>query len=154
MAEGESQITVAYTPAGLAGSLEAGKELHRISKDRADGGGLSKEMLDDLRASGWFRQVRRRRGGYFTTRGLRDATGNPDLVLLNVPGVFAPSALQLLNHIADHFVETGEELLPGDIFALTDPTFPEMAVTFDLAEPGDLMLQELQHPMLVVIPLP
>ncbi len=154
MAGGDPQIAVLYTPAGLADGEEAGEELDRISKDRAAGRGLSKEMLKELRASGWLRQARWRRGGYFTTNGLRATTGNPDLVLLNVPSAFAPWALQLLNHVADYLLETGVQLEPGEVFAFSDPKFPDMAVAFDLVEPGDLQLPEFAHPMLIVVPLP
>jgi hypothetical protein len=154
MAEEAPHVVVLYSPPGLADGDEAGEELDRISKEIAGGRQLDKEALTELRASGWLRQVRWRRGGYFTTTGLRNATGNPDLVLLNVPGAFAPWALQLLKHIADYLVESGARLQPGEVFALPDPGFPDMAVTFDLIEPGDLQLPEFAHPMLIVVPLP
>jgi hypothetical protein len=153
---GRSRVQILYTPASLAQGQEAIEELERISRDRASGANrrLSKEMLSELRASGWLRQARWRRGGYFTTKGIREATGQPELVLLNVPSAFVPWAHRLLNKIADYLLESRARLHPGEILALTDPNFPEMPVAFDLIEPGDMQLPEFSHPMLVVVPLP
>jgi len=148
------KVAVLYTPAGLADGEEAGDEIVSISEERLGDGTLAKETLDELRASGWLRQVRWRRGGYFTTTGLREATGNPDLVLLNVPSAFAPWSFRLLNHIAEYAIESEAQLRPGEVFALPHPRFPDMALTFDLIEPGDLQLPEFERPMLNVVPLP
>lgn len=150
------RILIAHTPAALAPEEEAGEELDRVSNDLIGGGAkrLSAEMLNELRASGWLRQARWRRGSYFTTRGLHEATGNPELVLLNVPGVFAPAAHRLLTEIGDYLLDSGVRLQAGEVFALTDPNFPPMSVTFDLIEPGDLQFPEFRHPRLIVVPLP
>jgi muconolactone delta-isomerase len=154
MAGDASRVAILYTPVGLAVDMEAGDEFDRINRERAAEGRIGKELLSELRSSGWLRQARWRRGGYFTTVGLRQATDHPELVLLNVPGAFAPWAHHLLNEMAGHLVETGTRLQPGEIFAFNNPRFPGMAVTFDLLEPGDMQLPEFVRPVLIVVPLP
>jgi hypothetical protein len=156
-----TDVQIIYTPATLAGGFEPGEEIERIAADaRAslDGGvkrkkRLSRAMLADLRASGWLRQARWRRGAYFTTYGLRRGLGVPDLVLLNVPSAFAPSAQTLLNRIADHIIEDPSRVYPGAVLIIDDPKF-QMAVTVDLIEPGDMRLPDFDHQMMVVVPLP
>lgn len=153
-------VQIRYTPASLAGGYEPGEELSRVAADaRAVGGAgkkgkrLSKDMLAELRASGWLRQSRWRRGGFFTTSGLRDAFDVPELVLLNVPGAFSPCAQTLLNRIVDYIIDGPRRVHPGDVLVIDDPNF-QMAVTVDLIEPGDMHLPDFGYPMLAVVPLP
>jgi len=151
----KSPILIGHTPATLAPGTESGRELEALIEDQRAGarGRFSEEMLRRLRSSGWMGQERWQRGSYFTTSGLRTATGNPELVLLNVPVAFAPAAQRLLNDICDYLLESGARVRPGEVLALTHPQFP-MQVTFDLLEPGDMQGPEFRHPMLLVIPLP
>lgn len=151
-----SPILIGHTPPTLAPDTESGEELEAISKELSAGKGrrLSEEMLHRLRSSGWLGQEKWTRGSYYTTSGLRKATGNPELVLLNVPGVFAPAAQRLLNDICDYLLASGARVRPGEAFELTHPQFPSMQVTFDLLEPGDMQGPEFRQPMLLVIPLP
>lgn len=149
-------VHVLYTPASLADDLEAGEEVARITKDHRSGSDrkLSKDLVTELSAAGWLRQARWRRGGYFTTQGLEKACGVPEFALLNVPGVVAPWAHTLLNRISDYVLESRVRLEPGEIFSLPVPNFPEMMVTFNLVEPGDMHQPEFSQPVLLVVPLP
>jgi hypothetical protein len=154
-------VQILYTPASLAGGYEPGDELVRVAADaRAMGGQaghkgkrLSREMVAELRASGWLRQSRWRRGGFFTTRGIREAFDIPELALLNVPGAFSPCAQTLLNRIVDYIIEGPRRVHPGEVLVIDDPNF-QMAVTVDLIEPGDMHLPDFGRPMMVVVPLP
>lgn len=159
--EAGNGVQILYTPASLAGGYEPGEELKRVAADARHALGvqsknvkrLSKEMVAELRASGWLRQSRWRRGGFFTTFGLREACGVPELVLLNVPSAFAPSAHTLLNRIADYIIDGPSRVDPGEVLLIDDPKF-QMAVTVDLIEPGDMHLPEFDKPMMAIVPLP
>jgi hypothetical protein len=118
------------------------------------GGRLDEPELARLRRGSWLGCESWRRGGYFTTSGLRANADHPELVMMNVPGAFAPWAQDLLNEIGDYVLESGKSLASGEIFLLADSRFPEMALTFALIEPGELPSLGFAEEMLLVVPMP
>lgn len=152
--EAKPQLQIAYTPAGLAEDHEAGREYQRLRMTCAGRKGLDPEAIAELRQAAWLAGDAWRRGGYFTTSGLRQQAGHPELVLLNVPGAFAPMAQQLLNEIGEYVLKSGARLGSGEIFQLTHPKFAEMVVTFASVSPGELSSPEFGLEMLLVVPLP
>jgi hypothetical protein len=148
------RLQILHTPATLAGSHEAAIECERLCAASRGGKGLDSEALAELRRGVWLGGEAWCRGGYFTTSGLRDQAGHPELALLNVPGAFAPMAQQLLNEIGEYVLDSGARLAAGEVFALTHPRFAEMVVTFALLSPGELSSPEFGEEMLLVLPLP
>ena len=149
-----SALQILHTPATLAVDHEAGAERERLLAASAGGRGFGVELIAELRGGAWLGGESWRRGGYFTTAGLRDATGHPELALLNVPGAFAPMAQQLLNEIGEYVLEGGGWLKSGEVLALTHPRFAEMVVTFKHLAPGELDSPEFGQEMVLVLPLP
>jgi hypothetical protein len=150
----KSRSQILYTPTTLAEDQEAGLERERWRAASDGGKGLDSEAIAQLRRGAWLGGEAWSRGGYFTTSGLRDQAGHPELALLNVPGAFAPMAQQLLNEIGVYVLDSGARLASGEVFALTHPRFAEMAVTFALLSPGELSSPEFGKEMLLVVPLP
>ena len=144
------RLQILHTPATLAGDHEAGAERERLIA--ASGGG--KGFGAELRAGAWLGGERWSRGGYFTTSGLRERADHAELALLNVPGAFAPMAQQLLNEVGEYVLEGGARLGSGEVLALTNPRFAEMAVTFEHLAPGELSSPEFEREMVLVLPLP
>jgi hypothetical protein len=148
------RLQILHTPATLAFDHEAGAELERLGAAASGGRGLGPELLAEMRRGSWLGGEAWRRGGYFTTSGLHEQAGHPELALLNVPGAFAPMAQQLLNEIGTYVLDTGSQLRTGEVFGLTHPRFAEMTVTFERLAPGELSSPEFGREMLLVIPLP
>jgi hypothetical protein len=148
------RLQILHTPATLAFDHEAGAERERLGAASSGGRGLGPELLAEMRRGSWLGGKAWRRGGYFTTQGLREQAGHPELALLNVPGAFAPMAQQLLNEIGTYVLDSGARLGSGEVFALTHPRFAEMVVTFALLMPGELSSPEFGGEMLLVVPLP
>jgi hypothetical protein len=148
------RLHILHTPATLASDHEAGAERERLRAASTGGRGFSPELLAELRSDAWLEGKAWHRGGFFTTSGLREQAGHPELVLLNVPGCFAPMAQQLLNEVGEYVLETGARLCNGEIFALSHPRFAEMVVTFQHLAPFDLDSPEFGREMVLVLPLP
>lgn len=148
------RLQILHTPAPLAIDHEAGAECERLGAATSGGRGLGPELLVEMRRGSWLGAEAWRRGAYFTTSGLYEQAGHPELALLNVPGAFAPMAHQLLHEIGTYVLETGSQLRTGEVFGLTHPRFAEMFVTFELLAPGELRSPEFGREMLLVIPLP
>jgi hypothetical protein len=150
----DHRLQILYTPASLATDHEVGAELERLGAAAAGGGRLGPELLAELRAGTWLGAGEWRRGAYFTTSGLREGAGHPELALLNVPGAFAPMAQQLLNEAGEYVLQSGARLGDGEVLALTHPRFAEMLLTFVHLAPGELASPEFGREMVLVIPLP
>jgi hypothetical protein len=148
------RLQILHTPATLAGDQEAAAERERLLAASRGGKGFGPELLAELRSGAWLGGDAWHRGGYFTTSGLREAVRHPELALLNVPGAFAPMAQQLLNEVGEYVLESGARLGSGEVLALTNPRFAEMAVTFEHLAPGELTSPEFGREMVLVIPLP
>jgi len=148
------RLQILYTPAGLVENHQAARERERLRVACAGGKALGREVLGELRCGAWLGGETWYRGGYLTTRGLRDQVGHPELALLNVPGAFAPMAQQLLNEIGEYVLDSGARLASGEGFALTHRRFDEMIVTFASLLPGELSSPEFGEEMLLVVPLP
>jgi hypothetical protein len=147
------KLQIGYTTAPLAVGHEAGREHERL-REAAVGGKLGKGDVAALRRGSWLGGECWRRGAYFTTSGLRAGAGHPELVLMNVPGAFAPWAQELLNEIGSYVLDSGKRLRSGEVFRLTDSRFGEMSLTFDLLEPGQLSSPPFDRQMLLILPLP
>jgi len=148
------RLQILHTPAILAEDHEAGIERERWRAASGGGKGLDAEAIAELRRGAWLGGKAWSRGGYFTTSGLRQQAGHPELALVNVPGAFAPMAQQLLNEIGEYVLDSGMRLGSGEVFALTHPRFAEMVVTFALLSPGELSSPEFDEEILLVVPLP
>lgn len=148
------RLQILHTPATLAGDHEAGAERERLLAASSGGKGFGPELLAELRSGAWLGGEAWQRGGYFTTAGLREAVGHPELALLNVPGAFAPMAQQLLNEVGEYVLDSGARLSSGEILALTHPRFGEMVLTFQHLAIGELTSPEFGQEMVVVLPLP
>lgn len=148
------RLQILHTPATLASDHEAGAEIERLRAASAGGKGFGSELLAELRSGSWLGGEAWRRGGYFTTSGLLEAAGHPELALLNVPGAFAPMAQQLLSEVGEYLLKTGARLGCGEVLALTHPSFAEMFVTFEHLAPGELASPEFGREMVLVLPLP
>lgn len=148
------RLQILHTPATLAANHEAGAERERLTAAASGGRGLGPELLAEMRRACWLGGESWRRGGYMTTSGLREGAGHPELVLLNVPGAFAPMAQQLLHEIGTYVLDTGSRLRTGEVLALTHPRFAEMTVTFEQIAPGEMSSPELGREAVLVIPLP
>jgi hypothetical protein len=108
-----NRLKILHTPATLAFDHEAGAERERLAAAASGGRGLGPELLAELRRGAWLGGEAWRRGGYFTTSGLREQAGHPELALLNVPGAFAPMAQQLLNEIGTYVLDTARSCAPA-----------------------------------------
>jgi hypothetical protein len=86
-------------------------------------------------------------GHYLVTQGLHDLTGGPELEVVNVPAVFLPSAVRLLQLVARHLARGEHSLQPGQVVNLGEAGVILLAAT----APDEFRAGEHAEPPLRVV---
>jgi hypothetical protein len=95
-------VSIGMTPPELAPGTDAFRVNAKLSNR------WTRPKPETLAKLPWLSQDDAYQAGYYLlTHGLREHADHPEIEVCNVPGAFVPSAMRLLNHLADYVLNDG-----------------------------------------------